>query len=51
MLGSVIMHEYCQRWRKLEKQNMKRIVEVVDRKRAEKKLREQDGKLESKAAK
>lgn len=37
------MHEYCQRKRMLEKQSIKRAVEVIDRKRAEKQLEARKG--------
>ena len=36
IFGSLSMYEYCQRKRFLEMQGMKRAVEVIDRKRAEK---------------
>ncbi|KAL9137153.1 MAG: hypothetical protein Q9175_001638 [Cornicularia normoerica] len=36
VFGSFMMYEYCQRSRQLEMQGMKRAVEVIDRKRAEK---------------
>ena len=35
------MHEYCQRKRFLEMQGMKRVVEVIDRKKTEKQLKAQ----------
>ena len=34
--GSFLMHEFCQRRRKLERQQMKRVVEIVEQKKAEK---------------
>lgn len=37
VFGSLSMYEYCQRRRQLEMQGMKRAVEVIDRKRLEKK--------------
>ncbi len=36
VFGSFLMYEYCQRRRQLEMQGMKRAVEVIDRKQAEK---------------
>ena len=36
------MHEYCQRKRMLEMQGMKRAVEVIERKKLEKKLQTVD---------
>lgn len=35
--GSFAMYEFCQRQRSLEREGVKRAVEVVERKRAEKK--------------
>lgn len=35
------MHEYCQRKRVLEKQGMKRVVEVIERKKNEKRMEAQ----------
>ena len=34
--GSFLTHEYCQRKRKLEFQQMQRVVEIVEQKKAEK---------------
>lgn len=34
--GSFVMHEFCQRKRQLEMQGLKKAVEVIDRKKAEK---------------
>lgn len=39
---SFLMHEYCQRKRTLEMQGMKRAVEVIERKKLEKKLQTAD---------
>ena len=36
VFGSFLMHEFCQRKRTMEKQGMKRAVEVLDRKHMEK---------------
>jgi len=33
------MYEYCQRKRQMEKQGMKRAVEIIDRKKSEKRLK------------
>ena len=35
-ITSVMMHEFCQRRRRLEREGMQRVVEVVDRKKSEK---------------
>lgn len=35
------MHEFCQRKRKLELQQMQRVVEIVEQKKAEKKTQAQ----------
>ena len=37
--GSFLMHEFCQRRRKLERQQMKRVIEIVEQKKAEKQTR------------
>lgn len=34
-VGSAAMYEFCQRRRKLEREGMQRVVEVVDRKKSE----------------
>lgn len=49
-IGSIAMYEYCQRRRMLEKQGMKRAVEVIGRKRAEKKLNAEKDKEARKQA-
>ena len=38
------MYEYCQRKRQLEMQGMKRAVEVIDRKQAEKKKKAEEAR-------
>lgn len=45
------MYEYCQRKRALELQGMKRVVEVIDRKKAEKGLKAEEAKAARKKAK
>lgn len=35
-LGSAVMYEFCQRRRQLEREGMQRVVEVIDRKKLEK---------------
>lgn len=37
ILGALIGHEYCQYQRRVERYNMKRVVEVVSKKQAEEK--------------
>ena len=44
VFGSVLMFEYCQRRRQLEMQGMKRAVEVIDRKQAEKKKKAEEAR-------
>ena len=39
VVGSILMHEFCQRKRLLEKQGLKRAVEVIEQKRGEKQQR------------
>lgn len=36
VLGSAAMYEFCQRKRRLEREGMQRVVEVIDRKKSEK---------------
>ena len=43
VFGSFMMYEYCQRRRQLEMQGMKRAVEVIDRKKAEKREQSRGG--------
>lgn len=43
VFGSFMMYEYCQRRRQLEMQGMKRAVEVIDRKKAEKRKQSRGG--------
>ena len=45
------MYEYCQRRRLLEMQGMKRAVEVIDRKQAEKKKKADEAREARKKAK
>lgn len=40
--GSWIMYEFCQRKRHLEKIALKRVVDVVDRKRTQKQMKNVD---------
>ena len=44
------MYEYCQRRRVLEQQGMKRAVEVIERKKAEKQKKVEEKVVEAKAA-
>ena len=46
-----MMYEYCQRKRKLEMQGMKRAVEVIDRKQAEKQKKAEEAKAARREAK
>ncbi|KAI0409200.1 hypothetical protein F4802DRAFT_239949 [Xylaria palmicola] len=51
MLGSVVQWEYCQAQRRKERAAMARVVEVIDRKQAEKKARaEEAARLRREAA-
>ena len=45
------MYEYCQRRRQIEKQGMKRAVEVIDRKQAEKRKKAEEARAARKKAK
>lgn len=45
------MHEYCQRRRVLERQGMKRVVEVMEKKRSEKQQEQQAAKEMKKISK
>lgn len=45
------MYEYCQRRRQLEMQGMKRAVEVIDRKQAEKQKKAEEARAEQRMAK
>ena len=51
VFGSFLMYEYCQRRRQIEKQGMKRAVEVIDRKQAEKKKKAEEARAARKKAK
>ena len=51
VFGSALMHEFCQRRRQLEMQGMKRAVEVIDRKQAEKQRIAEDIKAARRKAK
>lgn len=44
VFGSFLMYEYCHRRRQLEMQGMKRAVEVIDRKQAEKRKIAEDAR-------
>lgn len=45
------MYEYCQRRRLLEMQGMKRAVEVIDRKQAEKRKKAEEARAARRKAK
>ena len=45
VFGSLFMFEYCQRRRSLEKQGMKWAAEVIDQKRAEKRKKADEDRL------
>ena len=51
MFGSFMMYEFCQRRRTLEKQGMKRAVEVIDRKQADKQRKVEEAKAARRKAK
>ena len=51
VFGSFLMFEYCQRRRQLEMQGMKRAVEVIDRKQAEKKKKAAEARAAQRKAK
>ena len=42
--GSAAMHEFCQRKRKLEREGMQRVVEVIDQKKLEKQKKVEDAR-------
>ena len=42
--GSLLMFEYCQRRRQIEKQGIKMAMDVIERKRAEKKKKAEEAK-------
>ena len=42
--GSLLMFEYCQRRRQVEKQGIRMAMDVIDRKRAEKKKKAEEAK-------
>lgn len=44
---SILAYEYCQYQRRVERANMKRVVEVVSKKQAELKKQEEEKKLQS----
>lgn len=50
-IGSCLMYEYCQRRRLLEMQGMKRAVEVIDRKQAEKRKKAEEARAARRKAK
>ena len=50
VFGSFLMYEFCQRRRVLEQQGMKRAVEVIERKKAEKQKKVEEKVVEAKAA-
>ncbi|POS81377.1 hypothetical protein DHEL01_v200211 [Diaporthe helianthi] len=49
MAISILMYEYCQYQRRVERANMKRVVEVVSKKQAELRKKEEEKKLQSRA--
>ncbi|KAF6235669.1 hypothetical protein HO173_006352 [Letharia columbiana] len=51
VFGSFLMYEYCQRRRYLEMQGMKRAVEVIDRKQAEKQKKAEEARAARRKAK
>ena len=51
VFGSFLMFEYCQKRRQLEMQGMKRAVEVIDRKHAEKKKKAAEARAAQRKAK
>ena len=51
VFGSLLMHEFCQRRRQLETQGMKRAVEVIDRKKAEKQKKSEEARAARRKAK
>ena len=51
VFGSFLMYEFCQRKRALEKQGMKRAVEVIDRKQAEKQKKAEEARAARRKAK
>lgn len=46
---SILAYEYCQFQRRVERANMKRVVEVVSKKQADLKKKEEERKLQSRA--
>ena len=50
IFGSFLMYEFCQRRRQLEQKGMKRAVEVLERKKAEKQQKVEEKVAEAKAA-
>lgn len=51
VFGSFMMYEFCQRRRQLEKQGIKRAVEVIDRKQAEKPKKAEESRAARRKAK
>lgn len=49
--GSAAMHEFCQRRRKLEREGMQRVVEVIDRKKTDRQKRAEDARAAKRQAK
>ena len=49
-LGSTAMHGFCQRRRKLEREGMQRVVEVIDRKKTERQRRVDEARAARKRA-
>lgn len=48
---SILAYEYCQYQRRVERANMKRVVEVVSKKQADMRKQEEEKKLQSTASK
>ena len=49
--GSAAMHEFCQRRRKLEREGMQRVVEVIDRKKTDRQKKAEDARAARRRAK
>ena len=45
------MHEFCQRKRKIEREGMQRVVQVIDRKKLERQKKVDDARAAQKATK
>ena len=51
VFGSFLMYEFCQRKRLLERQGLKRAVEVIDRKKTEKQMKAEEARAARRKAK